>query len=459
MALSCPSPITEPIEGWLFINSKPGFCQINNGEIKVGNNEQFDQIEYSIPISNIITTINDTGNEIDVLSKNSPPIHILTDRPELIHKLKTAISNDKTQGNEHIFEHDKFQLSDFQIIKIIGQGYCGQVQLARGIDNQLYALKSISKEKVATSNALQKLIQERNILIDIDNPFITKLYGAFQTPNRLFLILEFVGGGDLQHHLDSGIMFSRTQITFYLAQIVLALEYLHKKGIAYRDLKPSNLLIGKDGYLKLADFGFAKYVVDYCQIHSLCGTHEYLAPEMISGSAYDYSVDWWALGVIAYQLLCGILPFRNENLYRLYDLIVACKYRLPYRLDSVTRNFISGLLQKDPESRFTIDQIKNHAFFKEINWKQLEKKKYKMDFIPWNADNDSCYNFDTALFKENETTEIDEDVQFSYSERNEIEIPDQDDHNEENYHVPDFSFDALKRRSCSPTDCCTTETL
>ena len=236
-------------------------------------------------------------------------------------------------------------------------------------------------------------IIERNIMIQNNFPFITKIHSAFQTETHLIYTLEYIGGGDLQYHLDKSLYLTPRQIKLYLAELVLTLEHLHKMGIIFRDLKPSNILLAKDGHLKLTDFGLSVSIIETGKTNTLCGTHDYLSPEMLNGTPYSYSVDWWALGVIAYRLICGSLPFTSQNLTKLYDKIIECEYRIPRRIDQDSRDLITGLLTKDPKDRLSIEKIKSLNYFKEIDWQKVYKKEYEMDFVPYVNDANCAYNF------------------------------------------------------------------
>lgn len=341
-----------------------------------------------------IIRLND--KEFVLLPENSPKLHFVADE-DTIGKWKSAIFE---KYNFDYLHQNVPNLRDFKPFKVIGEGHSGKVLLVRRkSDEKLFALKLIEKERLFRSSSIQRSITERNILIHTKFPFITKIYSAFQTDSHLVLALEYVGGGDLQHHLDRNINFSRNQIKIYLAQLVLTLEHLHNMGIVFRDLKPSNILIDKDGNLKIADFGLAKSLIETGRAKTLCGTHDYLAPEMVDNIPYDFSVDIWAFGVIAYRLICGALPFNSNNLCRLYDRISSCDYRIPFRIDEASRGLISGLLKKSPSERLNLTQIKNHEYFSDIDWQKVYKKEYKLDFVPYRADDDSAHNFDTYLFE------------------------------------------------------------
>lgn len=401
MSQSCQSRDIEPLEGWLSVNNNQRYCRLDNGRLDVASDEKLEKIEYSIPITKIVDTVHSHSDEFDLLPENSPRLHFASDDVDAIQKWKSAIIDDNEFNDLH---QNSIKMSNFKICKTIGEGLSSQVSLVkRKTDGKLFALKQINKTKLKDSFSIQRMITERNIFIQNNYPFITKLYSAFQTDSHLVLVLEFVGGGDLQHHLDKGIMFSSKQIKIYLAEIALTIDHLHKMGIVFRDLKPSNILIAKDGHLKITDFGLAKNIIETGKTKSLCGTHEYLSPEMILSLPYDFSVDWWSLGIIAYRLICGILPFTNQNLSRLYDKIISCKYKLPQRIDEKERDFISKLLKKEITERMTFKEIQNHPYFEDIEWEKIYRKEYELDFIPFETEDENAYNFDCYLFDKSQT--------------------------------------------------------
>ena len=377
--------------------------------------------------------------EFDLLPENSPKLHFMSDDVDKIQKLKDVIFN---LYNFECIHQNTPSLTDYILYKTIGEGFSGIVHLVqRKSDHKLFALKLISKSKLEKPSAIQRTVTERNVLIQNNYPFITKIYSAFQTDSFLVFALEYVGGGDLQHHLDNGLCLSTDQIKIYLAQLVLTLEHLHNMGIVFRDLKPSNILIAKDGNLKLTDFGLSKNLIETGKTKTFCGTHDYLSPEMINGESYSFSVDWWALGVIAYRLICGFLPFNTPNLSKLFDKILSCNYRFPLRIDPISRDFISGLLKRNPDERLTIEQIKSHKFFSNIDWKKVYNKEYKLDFIPYRADDESAYNFDSRLFSKyhNENYENEYELSDSYSLSSSNSYFDLHDESKKSF-IRDFSF-------------------
>lgn len=238
----------------------------------------------------------------------------------------TIISNDK------LFKEVK--LEDFHVIKVIGRGSYGKVCLVEFKPNkELYAMKSLKKDILIDQEQIESTLLEKKILESIDHPFLVGLIFCFQTEDRVYFVMPFLRGGELFQHLRKFRIFDEEKVRFYSSQIGLGLEHLHNYGYIYRDLKPENILMDDEGYLKVADFGMAKQLKEKDEkAMSFCGTPEYLAPEVITGKGHDKSVDWWSFGILIYEMLCGIPPYYNENVEKMYDLIVAGELRFPKKI-------------------------------------------------------------------------------------------------------------------------------
>jgi serine/threonine protein kinase len=295
---------------------------------------------------------------------------------------------------------------DFEEIKLIGKGSYGKVLLVRKRSNEkLYAMKILEKGLIKLNRQEDHTKTERAILEKIDHPFIVKLYYAFQTSQRLYLITEFMQGGDYFYHLRRERRFSEEKTRFYMAEIVLALEYLHKNKYIYRDLKPENVLLGLDGHIKLTDFGLSK-LISSDKAYTICGTAEYLAPEILLEKGYDKTVDWWSLGVLTFESLTGFSPLKagknTRNEYHDY----ARKIDLTpyYYWSKEARSLISGLLEMEPSKRLGAkgaDEVKSHPFFESINWDDMLERKMAPPLIPVVHDEqDLCY-FDKMFTEEN----------------------------------------------------------
>ena len=194
------------------------------------------------------------------------------------------------------------QITDYQLVRIIGTGTFGKVYLAI-LDGKSYALKMLNKKKIIELKQVDHIKNEKNILQSVQHPFIVNLIESFQDKLNIYLVFDFIQGGEIFRLLRKETLFPNDVALFYIAEIALALSHLHESQIAYRDLKPENLLIGADGHLRLTDFGFAKKIED--RSYTLCGTPEYLAPEIIMDQGHNHGVDWWALGILMYEMLSG----------------------------------------------------------------------------------------------------------------------------------------------------------
>jgi serine/threonine protein kinase len=284
-----------------------------------------------------------------------------------------------------------YSLSDFEIIKVVGEGSFGRVmKVKRKSDNLVLAMKMLKlKDYPGDPYAEQK------ILTDLDHPYIVKLHCWFEEDDKLYLCMDYVEHGDLFFHLRRAGSFSEEVAVFYIAEIILALDYLHRKTIVYRDLKPENVLVDADGHLKIGDLGLAKQGVtssggDAAQgskAQTFCGTPSYLAPEILKGVEHGYAVDWWSAGIVLYEMLTGSVPFYSENRNEMYNKAIKGDITFPPAVSREAAKFIKGVLMKRPEDRLGsgnlgVYEIRNHPLFKNIDWKRLELKQVAPPIIP-----------------------------------------------------------------------------
>jgi serine/threonine protein kinase len=280
----------------------------------------------------------------------------------------------------------KVSIDDFDLLTVIGQGSFGKVVTARHkASGNIYAMKILDKKNIVDRGEINHTMSERNILQRIRHPFIMTLHFAFQTADKLYLVMDFVNGGELFYHLQNARKFTTERARFYAAEIVLGLEHLHKNGIVYRDLKPENLLLDADGHICMTDFGLSKEGLFTAgdRTNTFCGTPEYLAPEVLLGEDYNKSVDWWSLGTLIFEMLTGLPPFYDEDVQKMYNLKMTAELKIPDYVDPSAADLIRKLLQRDPAKRLQDPaEIKQHPFFKGIDWEKLYNKQIVPPYKP-----------------------------------------------------------------------------
>jgi len=294
---------------------------------------------------------------------------------------------------------------DFQILKLIGKGTFGQVYQVRKKDTKrIYAMKVLQKKVIVQKKEVAHTVGERNILVRTamaDSPFIVGLKFSFQTPTDLYLVTDYMSGGELFWHLQKEGRFDEKRAKFYIAELILALQHLHMHDIVYRDLKPENILLDANGHIALCDFGLSKAnLTKNATTNTFCGTTEYLAPEVLLDEAgYTKMVDFWSLGVLVFEMCCGWSPFYAEDTQQMYKNIAFGKVRFPRdTLTTEGRNFVKGLLNRNPKHRLgatdDAEELKRHPFFADIDWEALTKKLITPPFKPKLKDEMDTSNFD-----------------------------------------------------------------
>jgi len=266
---------------------------------------------------------------------------------------------------------------------------------------QLRAVKIIKKSGLVDDESLEHVLSENRVLQTMDHPFLVKLICSFQTDDRLYFVMEYVSGGELFFHIGREKRFSETRVRFYAGEILLALHYLHSKGIVYRDLKLENLLLDSDGHIKITDFGLCKEGVGFEDTtNTFCGTPEYLAPEILEEENYGKSVDWWALGVVMYEMMVGKPPFGpTNNMEKLFHNILHQPVYYPSFLSEQGKSILEGLLNRDSTQRLGCgkddgDEVIRHPFFAGIDFDKLLNKTYQPPFKPKVEDAMDVRNFD-----------------------------------------------------------------
>jgi serine/threonine protein kinase len=302
----------------------------------------------------------------------------------------------------------KMTAEDFQPLRCLGKGSFGTVLLVKQVaTGQLFAQKQFKKASLTVHKRLiEQTKTERTILESVNrHPFVVKLFYAFQDHEKLYLILEYAQGGELFTHLAQERMFSEEVASFYMAEMVLALEHLHRNlGVVYRDLKPENCLLDSEGHLLLTDFGLSKVAVDEDdKCDSMLGTVEYMAPEIVLGQKYGMAVDWWSFGALGFDLLTGSPPFKGGNHKKIQEKIVKQKLVMPYFLGPDAKDLLTRLLRKEPAKRLgacmpkDLTLIKKHRFFRKIEWEKLARRELEPPITPLITDPELAENFSTEF--------------------------------------------------------------
>uniref|UniRef100_A0A674ATM0 non-specific serine/threonine protein kinase n=1 Tax=Salmo trutta TaxID=8032 RepID=A0A674ATM0_SALTR len=319
-----------------------------------------------------------------------------------------SCNEDETVNEINITNHtkegsEKGDPRQFELRKVLGQGSFGKVFLVKkttGPDTgQLYAMKVLKKATLKVRDRVRTKM-ERDILVEVNHPFIVKLHYAFQTEGKLYLILDFLRGGDLFTRLSKEVMFTEEDVKFYLAELALALDHLHSLGIIYRDLKPENILLDEEGHIKLTDFGLSKESIDHeNKAYSFCGTVEYMAPEVVNRRGHTTSADWWSYGVLMFEMLTGTLPFQGKDRKETMNMILKAKLGMPQFLSPEAQSLLRNLFKRNPTNRLGagpdgVEEIKRHHFYCTVDWNKLFRRELHPPFKPATGRPDDTFYFD-----------------------------------------------------------------
>ncbi|CDK27421.1 unnamed protein product [Kuraishia capsulata CBS 1993] len=334
---------------------------------KMSLQEQFDrqQQDYQSRLSQLVTP-----PVLSSSTQSTMPTSQLLEEPQPQQQLQPVHTNLPTRVTK-----GRYSINDFQLIRTLGTGSFGRVHLVRSVHNgRFYAMKVFRKRQVVKAKQVEHTNDERRILSVLQHPFITRMWGTFQDCKSIFLIMDYIEGGELFSLLRRSRTFPNQVAKFYAAEVLLALEYLHSKNIIYRDLKPENILLARSGHIKLTDFGFAKEVDS--KTYTLCGTPDYIAPEVIAVQPYNKAVDWWSFGILIYEMLAGITPFYDSSPIKTYENITKCEISFPAHFQKDAVELLGGLIKKDVTFRLGnlqngVEDIKDHTWFKEVVWETL----------------------------------------------------------------------------------------
>ncbi|XP_026481705.1 cAMP-dependent protein kinase catalytic subunit beta-like [Ctenocephalides felis] len=300
--------------------------------------------------------------------------------------------------NKEFVENAK--LDDFILLRTLGAGAFGRVILVKhkAKPGVAYAMKLMEKANIVKTKQVAHTMSEIRILDAVKFDFLVGLEFFFKDNVYLFITMQFINGGEMFTHLRTVRKFDEETAKFYGAQVCLAFEYLHYLGLIYRDLKPENILIDKDGYLKITDYGFCKKVDD-ARTYTLCGTPEYLAPEVILSQGYNKSVDWWTFGILIFEMTAGYTPFFANDPMKLYEKIVNGKFNFPGHFTKPLKDLVYNILQVDRTKRFGMmkdgsKDIKAHEWFRSLDWENVLMRRVKPSYKPKLTGADDASNFD-----------------------------------------------------------------
>jgi len=336
----------------------------------------------------LATRIEELQKELEEIKTNVPVQNL-----QLVG-FSSQRQQDRQCGTD-IADDGKVSLNNFQFVKKLGKGAFGSVVLAKGKlpggTEHLYAIKAIEKRRI-TSRGICRIIGEKEaLMLTSAHPFITTLHASFQNKDHIFFVMEYMSGGDLKGQLDEVEVFSEKRARFYAAEITLGVQFLHQQGILHRDLKLENVLVDTDGHCKIADFGLSKLgLFRPCKARTHCGTPFCMAPEIVKNLPYDQGVDWWAVGVMIFEMITGNPPFDYDEEEESDDdsagehldhKILNDEVDYPENMSPAAVSIVEQLLVKNPEQRLgsngSVDAIRQHPFFKAIDWQALHEKRVK----------------------------------------------------------------------------------
>lgn len=341
-------------------------------------------------------------------------------KPRDLSLVNSNHSGDHSSKTQQLHHESRIKIHDFELVRILGVGSFSKVYLAKLRNNpdEKFAVKVIKKTNIIVcSDPVSAFTEQETLLMGRVYPFLAIAHCCFQSNERLYFVMEYVVGRDLLYHIHKSRKFTEDRAKFYAAEIILALVFLHSRGFIYRDLKLDNIILDEFGHCKLLDFGMSKKLQNSRRTNTFCGTPSYIAPEIIREQEYDYSVDWWSLGVLMYEMIVGCSPFEASNEDEIYKLILDEPVKLPRTLSDRARSILEGFLTKDPHTRLGCQilegyhlEIKQHPFFTLKSdgrgetrewWDDIEAKRVKPPYRPTSLDlvdgDDADSNCDITL--------------------------------------------------------------
>lgn len=321
-------------------------------------------------------------------------------KKQCVHRKEHLKETLRSEGVKNVYLRHDIRFEDLETISSVGAGAFGRVLLTRHKrTKETFALKSMKMRKIIRLKQKRHVFNEKLVMEMCDHTYILKLYNTFKDGVMLYILSEFCLGGELFQLLRCKRRFDRESAVFYAASVVLAFEHMHNLNIVYRDLKPENIMLDSYGFIKVVDFGFAKVLEPGARTYTLCGTPDYLAPEVLVNKGHSYGVDWWALGILIYELLAGYAPFTGNDPLSTYKNILARYYKMPHQyFHNNDMDLINGLLQT-PEHKRTgcqkggTNDVKAHIWFDGIDWELLEQRKIPPPFAPVIQGKEDISNF------------------------------------------------------------------
>jgi len=392
------------------VKSNPQISSVQQ-QSKINNASNAPSVAISIP--NVQKKVE---SEPNLLGKSYPgPTNTIPQKPSVAspksagsRPVSTAGYIPGTEGNIGL-PFSKVSLEDFNFLAVIGKGNFGKVMLAEEKATQnLYAIKVLKKEFIVENDEIESTKSEKRVFMAANqerHPFLVNLHSCFQTSTRIYFVMEYVSGGDLMWHIQHQ-QFNEKRAKFYACEVLLALEYFHKNNIVYRDLKLDNILLTLEGHIKITDYGLCKENMYHgATTNTFCGTPEFMAPEILLEKPYDRSVDWWAFGVLIYEMLLGQSPFRGDDEEEIFEAILEDDILYPINMSRDSVSLLQKLLTKDPSKRLgsgpnDAEDIKRHPYFKHVKWDKILNKEISPPYKPKINSKTDVSNFDEEFTRE-----------------------------------------------------------